>query len=331
MKRILPGSALLLTFCTSFALDTGQPEVRSFIDEMVAEHGFERDALIAVLADAEIKQGIIDAISKPAEKTFTWAEYRKIFITPERVAAGVVFWQEHCKMLARISAKSGVPEEILIGIIGVETYFGRITGKYRVLDALSTLAFKYPPRADFFRQELAQFLLLVREEDMLAGDATGSYAGAMGRPQFMPSSFRAYAVDSTDDGRRDIWNDWTDVAGSIANYFNAHGWQSGADVVAQATLGSGWKGPPPAPANTLTPQSTVAALSRDGVVFETGQSADSDATVLAYAGAEGPEYWVGFDNFFVITRYNRSSMYALAVYQLGQEVAQAMRSVADES
>ncbi len=331
MKRILPGSALLLTFCTSFALDTGQPEVRSFIDEMVAEHGFERDALTAVLADAEIKQGIIDAISKPAEKTFTWAEYRKIFITPERVAAGVTFWQEHCKMLARIADESGVPEEILIGIIGVETYFGRITGKFRVLDALSTLAFKYPPRADFFRKELAQFLLLVREEDMLAGDATGSYAGAMGRPQFMPSSFRAYAVDSTDDGRRDIWNDWTDVAGSIANYFNAHGWQSGADVVAQATLGSGWQGPPPAPANTLTPQSTVATLSRDGVVFETSQSADSDAAVLAYAGAEGPEYWVGFDNFFVITRYNRSSMYALAVYQLGQEVAQAMRGVADES
>ena len=152
MKRILPGSALLLTFCTSFALDTEQPEVRSFIEEMVAEHDFERDALTTVLADAEIKQGIIDAISKPAEKTFTWAEYRKIFITPERVAAGVTFWQEHCEMLAQIAADSGVPAEILIGIIGVETYFGRITGKYRVLDALSTLAFKYPPRAGIFPQ-----------------------------------------------------------------------------------------------------------------------------------------------------------------------------------
>jgi len=331
MKRILPGSALLLTFCTSFALDTEQPEVRSFIDEMVTEHGFEREALTAVLADAEIKQNIIDAISKPAEKTFTWAEYRKIFITPERIAAGVAFWREHCGMLAQVAAETGVPEEILIGIIGVETYFGRITGKYRVLDALSTLAFSYPPRAEFFRKELAQFLLLVREEDMLAGDATGSYAGAMGRPQFMPSSFRAYAVDSTDDGRRDIWNDWTDVAGSIANYFNAHGWQTGADVVAQATLGSDWQGAIRVPANTLTPQSTVAALSRDGVVFATGQPADSDAAVLAFAGAEGPEYWVGFDNFFVITRYNRSSMYALVVYQLGQEVALAMRGPADES
>jgi membrane-bound lytic murein transglycosylase B len=331
MKRILPGSALLLTFCTSFALDTEQPEVRSFIDEMVAEHGFERDALTAVLADAEFKQNIIDAISKPAEKTLSWAEYRKIFITPERIEAGVGFWQEHCDMLAEIAADSGVPEEILIGIIGVETYFGRITGKYRVVDALGTLAFNYPPRAEFFRKELTQFLLLIREEEMPAGDATGSYAGAMGRPQFMPSSFRAYAVDATDDGHRDIWNDWTDVAGSIANYFKAHGWQSGAEVVSRATLGSTWQGPPPAPANTLTPQSTVAALSADGVVFATGQPADGEAALLAYAGADGPEYWVGFDNFFVITRYNRSAMYALAVYQLGQEVARAMQGDSDAS
>jgi membrane-bound lytic murein transglycosylase B len=331
MKRVLPGSALLLTFCTSFALDTEQPEIRSFIDEMVAEHGFERDALTEVLADAEYKQNIIDAISKPAEKTLTWAEYRKIFITPERIEAGVDFWQEHCDMLAEIAADSGVPEEILIGIIGVETYFGRITGKYRVVDALGTLAFHYPSRAEFFRKELVQFLLLVREEQMPAGDATGSYAGAMGRPQFMPSSFRAYAVDATDDGNRDIWNDWTDVAGSIANYFNAHGWQSGAEVVTQATLGSAWQGPPPAPANTLTPQSTVTTLSTDGVVFDTDQPGDSKAALLAYAGTGGPEYWVGFDNFFVITRYNRSAMYALAVYQLGQEVARAMEDDNDAS
>lgn len=324
MIRILLCSALLLTSCTCLALDVEEPGIQSFIDEMVSEHDYDRDALVAALGAAERKQNIIDAISKPAEKTLTWADYRKIFITPERVTAGADFWRENREMLGSIAAQSGVAEEILIGIIGVETYFGRITGKYRVLDALSTLAFYYPPRSAFFRKELAQFFLLVREEGMQAADATGSYAGAMGRPQFMPSSYRAYAVDSTEDGKRDIWNDWTDVAGSIANYFNAHGWQSGAEIVAQATLGSQWEGAPPQVANTLSPQGSVKSLSVDGIVFATELPADSDAALLAFDGADGREYWVGFHNFFVITRYNRSAMYALAVYQLGQEVAREL-------
>lgn len=325
MTRLLPCSALLLICSTSPALDTGEPEIRAFIDEMVAEHDFDRDMLEGALAGAEKKQKIIDAISKPAEKTLTWADYRRIFITPERIAAGVDFWREHEDMLAEIAGRTGVPEEILVGIIGVETYFGRITGSYRVIDALSTLAFYYPPRAGFFRKELVEYFLLVREEGMPADAATGSYAGAMGRPQFMPSSYRAYAVDSTDDGRRDIWENWTDVAGSIANYFEAHGWEAGEEVVAQATLGSRWNRPPPEPANVLSPQGTVGSLSGAGVVFATVQPPNAEAALIAYAGSDGPEYWVGFHNFFVITRYNRSAMYALAVHQLGQEIALAVR------
>jgi membrane-bound lytic murein transglycosylase B len=318
---------LLFSSAVTFAAESGpvvnikQTEVVSFIDEMVSEHEFDRDELEAVLGAAVIRQSILDAISKPAEKTLTWAEYRKIFITPERIKAGVVFWRENNETLSRISTSSGVPEEILVGIIGVETYFGRITGSYRVLDALATLAFQYPPRAKFFRKELKQYLLLVREEDMQATDATGSYAGAMGRPQFMPSSYRAYAIDSTGDGKRDIWDNWADVAGSIANYFNAHGWRSGEDVTAQAMLGGSWKGPVPNPSNTLKPSDTVKSLSQKGVMFATDLPGDSKSQLLTYVGNSGTEHWVGFHNFFVITRYNHSVMYALAVHQLGQEIA----------
>ncbi|MDH3747123.1 MAG: lytic murein transglycosylase B [Gammaproteobacteria bacterium] len=326
MKAILYAGAVLLSFSTVHAVDVEQPEVRTFIDEMVRDHEFDRAELVGTLKQAERKQAILDAISRPAEKTLSWAEYRRIFITPERIEAGADFCRENGDMLAEVAATSGVPEEILVGIIGVETYYGRITGGYRVLDALSTLAFYYPPRAQFFRKELKQYLLLVREEEMPADQATGSYAGAMGLPQFMPSSFRMYAIDSTADGKRDIWNNWTDVAASIANYFNAHGWRSNQPVIAQASLGKRWHGEVPKPENTLTPQDTVRTLSDKGVLFATDLPDDSKTQLLTYEGKDGTEHWVGFHNFFVITRYNRSVMYALAVHQLGQEIAYALES-----
>ena len=320
--RLLAWAALSLCLLnTAHAIDTDRKDVSAFIDEMVTEHGFERTELVEVLSDAIVKQSIIDAISKPAEKKLTWAEYRKIFITPERITAGADFWREHESLLQRISAETGVSIEMIVGIIGVETYFGRITGKHRVLDALSTLAFDYPPRSGFFRRELQQYLLLVREEGLEAEDATGSYAGAMGRPQFMPSSFRAYAVDATGDGKRDIWNNWADVAGSIANYFLRHGWKPGEEIVSRATLSGQWKGEIPKPVNTLKAADTVGSLSKKGVVFATQLESERNAQLLTYAGEDGTEHWVGFDNFFVITRYNRSVMYALAVNQLGIEIA----------
>ena len=326
MKAFLFAAALLLLCSTAGAIDVRKDAVRAFIDEMVREHEFDRAALEKMLKNAERKQSILDAISRPAEKTLSWAEYRQIFITPERIQAGAEFWRENCDTLARIAASSGVPEEILVGIIGVETYYGRITGGYRVLDALATLAFHYPPRSAFFRKELKQYLLLVREEGIAADEATGSYAGAMGRPQFMPSSFRAYAIDSTGDGKRDIWNDWADVAGSIANYFNAHGWRSGQPVIAQAALSSRWSDPAPEPRNTLQATDTVTSLSEKGVLFSTDLPAESATQLLSYEGEDGLEFWVGFHNFFVITRYNHSVMYALAVHQLGQEIARAIEN-----
>lgn len=301
------------------AIDVEIPDVRRFIDSMVSDHAYDRGTLEHVLQQARTQEKILEAIAKPAERIKEWHEYRDIFLTDARVKAGVVFWREHSEDLRRIGEETGVAVEILVGIIGVETYFGRLTGDYRVLDALATLAFEYPPRAKFFRGELVEFLLLVREEGMDATVATGSYAGAMGRPQFMPSSYRAYAVDSSDDGKRDIWSNWADVIGSIANYFVRHGWRTNNQIVTQASLSSQWRGDPPE--NTLKPQETVTSLSHQGVLFATDLPGDNQSQLLTLIGDDGEEYWVGFHNFFVITRYNRSVMYALAVHQLGQEIA----------
>lgn len=302
-------------------LDVTRADVAAFIDEMVSEHGFERDALAETLGQARVKQSIIDKISAPAEKKLTWGEYRRIFLTQERINAGADFWLENRDMLERIERETGVPVAMIVGIIGVETYYGRITGKDRVLDALATLAFEYPRRARFFRSELSHFLVLAREEELDATVPVGSYAGAMGRPQFMPSSFRAYAVDATGDGKRDIWNNWADASGSVANYFLEHGWKTGEEVVAQAALGHTWSGPKPEPKNTLKATETVGTLSQKGVMFATDLAPESPGELLAYEGESGIEHWVGFHNFFVITRYNRSVMYALAAYQLGQSIA----------
>ncbi len=310
---------LLVPAPAAFGIDVERDDVREFIDSMVAEHAYDRVALVAALTAATSQPKILDAISRPAEKTKTWQEYRAIFLTEQRVNAGAEFWRENETALKRISTETGVPCEILVGIIGVETYFGRITGSYRVIDALTTLAFDYPPRAAFFRKELEHFLLLVRDEGMNVTEATGSYAGAMGRPQFMPSSYRAYAVDSSTDGKRDIWTNWDDVIGSVANYFVAHGWKSNDQVVAAATLSKPWKGKPPK--NMLTPEETVKSLSNKGVLFSTELPEDQKTQLIRLDGPDGDEYWVGFHNFFVITRYNRSVMYALAAHQLGQEIA----------
>ena len=320
--------ALLLTCDAAVAIDVERPDVREFIDKMVTEHEYDEKRLLEILSDAKTRDSILEAISRPAEKTLEWHEYRAIFLTEKRINAGIDFWQDHLSELERISEETGVPCEILVGIIGVETYFGRITGNYRVVDALSTLAFDYPRRAKFFRRELEQFLLLIREEGMNASDATGSYAGAMGAPQFMPSSYRAYAVDSSNDGLRDIWSNWSDVIGSVANYFVEHGWQTGNAVVAQATLPDDWKYAPPT--NILRPADSVMSLSRKGVMFLTDLPAEHPTQLLTLEGGEGPEHWVGFHNFFVITRYNRSVMYALAVHQLGQEIALARAMAANE-
>ena len=324
MQRIFIALIAALATGVAGAFDTTRSDVSAFIDEMVEEHAFDRSYLEDAISAAESKQRILDAISRPAEKTKTWPEYRGIFVRPEKIRAGVEFWQTHASDIQAISDETGVTPEILVGIIGVETNFGSNTGGYRVIDALATLAFDYPPRSRFFRQQLEEFLLLVREEGMDALVPTGSYAGAMGRPQFMPGSFRAYAVDSDGDGRRDIWENWRDVLGSVANYFVVHGWQPGNDVATPAEFSDSWQGP--VPANSLKADRTVGTLRSTGVEFESSMTPDHPARIVTLELGDGQEYWVGFHNFFVITRYNRNVMYALAVHELGQAISAEYRT-----
>lgn len=324
IRRAFTLSLLLFSAMSAAAFDAGRDDVGQFIDEMVAEHGYDRDALTAALGAAESQEKILEAIARPAEKRLTWPEYRAIFVRPDKIAAGVEFWQAHADIIAEVSDATGVTEEMLVGIVGVETNFGQRTGGYRVIDALATLAFDYPPRSKFFRSELEQFLLLVREEDMDPLAPTGSYAGAMGRPQFMPGSFRAYSVDFDEDGRRDIWENWRDVLGSVANYFTAHRWQPGDEIAAPVTFNDSWQGP--VPDNGLSANTTIGELRQQGVEFESSLPDAHPARLVTLDRGEGDaEYWVGFHNFFVITRYNRNVMYALAVHQMGQAVAEAYR------
>jgi membrane-bound lytic murein transglycosylase B len=317
---LLAGVACLLTSLPLPAFDTEREDVRAFLDAMGERHGLDRNYVRTVLADGRSQQKILDAISRPAEKVKPWSEYRAIFITPERIAAGEKFWAEHRDRLARISRDTGVPAEYIAAIVGVETYFGRITGSYRVVDALGTLAFDYPPRSKFFRSELEQLFLLARDERLDINTLVGSYAGAMGPPQFIPSSYRAYAVDGDGDGQRDLLNSWDDILASIANYFVEHGWEPGEPVVAAGSLEPG--SPAPDGANSLKLSDTVASLQRRGVVAPIGIGGQTPALLVSLDGAQGPEYWIGFKNFYVITRYNRSVMYALAVHQLGEALAQ---------
>lgn len=320
---VLAGSLLVIT--QLHALDTSRADVQKFIDEMVTEHDFDRDKLTATLAGAEIQQSILDAISRPAERVRPWHEYRQIFITPERIKAGVAFWKEHHETLGRISRDTGVPPEILVGVIGVETYFGRITGRYKVLDALATLGFDYPPRAKFFRRELGEFLLLAREEKLSIGETLGSYAGAMGSPQFIPSSYRAYAKDGDGNERRDLFQSWPDIIASVANYFVAHKWRKNGAVISRAYLSQDFSVMPPKK-NGLKLTSTLGELHAGGLRVASKLPASTKATFIALQGAKKNEYWAGFHNFYVITRYNRSAMYALAVWQLGQAIAAEHRA-----
>ena len=296
-------------------------DVAGFVDSMVADYGFSRSDLLALFGKVERKQAVLDAIARPAEKVKPWHEYRDIFVTPQRVQGGIEFWRANDAALAHASAQFGVPADVVVAIIGVETLYGKNTGTYRVADALTTLAFDYPPRSPFFRNELVQFLLLAREEGVDPLQLTGSYAGAMGYGQFIPSSFRTYSVDFDGDGKRDIWRDPVDAIGSVANYFNRQGWRADGPVVVRAEVVDNRAD---AIANdALALDHTVGTIRALGVTMP-AYADDEPALLLKLDGDAGPEYWVGLHNFFVITRYNKSAMYALAVHQLGELIASAV-------
>lgn len=307
---------------TAVAADYQQsPQVAEFVAEMTRDYGFAGEQLTELFAQVERKQAILDAISRPAEKAKPWKDYRPIFITDKRISKGVEFWKQHEATLARAEAEYGVPAQVIVAIIGVETFYGGNTGSWRVMDALSTLAFDYPPRAPFFRKELREFLLLTREEQVEPLSMTGSYAGAMGLPQFMPSSFRAYAVDFDGDGHINIWTNPTDAIGSVASYFKRHGWQPGQPVASVAKV----KGEQAEQGLTvgLDPVKNVGELRALGWSTVDPLKDDLPVTAFRLEGAEGDEYWLGQPNFFVITRYNRSVMYAMAVNQLAELLVDA--------
>lgn len=296
-------------------------DVTTFIDEMVEEHQFSRQDLETWFADANKKQKIIDAISRPAERTLTWERYRKIFVTSSRINKGVTFWQENQVTLERAEKEFGIPAEIIVAIIGVETRYGQNKGSYRVIDALSTLGFDYPRRAAFFRKELKAFFLLAREQKQDPLSLIGSYAGAMGYGQFIPSSYRAYAIDYTNDGFADIWDNPTDAIGSVANYFKRHGWKTDEPVVVRTRISDDYISS--ILNDALKPKHTVAALNDQGYHPITELVPQQSANVMRLEGELGAEFWMGLHNFYVITRYNHSRLYAMAVWQLSQEIAKA--------
>lgn len=294
-----------------------QPAVKKFISDMVAQHGFSPQRLRAILGQATISDAVLKAISKPAE-SLPWYRYRTLFLQPDRIRLGVKFWKNNRQALLRAQRKYGVPPEIITAILGVETRYGRSTGRYKVLDSLATLAFDYPARSDFFRGELEQFLLLAREQNLDPTTVTGSYAGAMGIPQFISSSYREYAVDFDSDGRADLWTDPADAIGSVANYFNLHGWRTGGLVTLPVQVsGNSYTS---ALGPDLTPNLTPEKLAKLGIRVPIRLPADAEAKLLALEEKNGNEYWLGFRNFYVITRYNNSPLYAMAVYQLAQQI-----------
>ena len=315
MKRILVTAAGLLISLSIHAGYTESAEARAFADKMVSEHGFDRAEINALLAEAEKKQSIIDAMQRPAEKIKPWKDYRKIFITEKRIDEGVDFWRNNREALKQASQQFQVAPEVIVAIIGVETFYGRIKGSFRVIDALATLSFDYPPRSAFFTRQLEEFLLLAREQRHDPLTLTGSYAGAMGYGQFIPSSYRSFAVDFDGDGFADIWENSTDAIGSVANYFAKHGWVMGGPVVVRANVNNDFD---QKLFNQLKLEKTVAELSVLGFTPHESVSPDSKGMPVKLEADEGMQYWLGLNNFYVITRYNHSNMYAMAVHQLSQ-------------
>jgi membrane-bound lytic murein transglycosylase B len=305
----------IILSCTGPIKD--QETVDGFIKQMVTTHQFNEAALTDLFDKVELKQDIIKRISSPSE-SLPWYKYQKIFLKEPRIKSGVQFWRENDGTLAAVEKETGVPAAIIVAIIGVETQYGQNTGHYRVIDALSTLAFAYPPRSQFFRSELENFLLLCREEHIDPLKPTGSYAGAMGMPQFMPSSYRHYAVDFNKDNHRDIWHDPSDVIASIANYFAKHGWQTNQPVIVpfsdrnhKSVLSF----------NYLKENLSFIKSNSTNPNISTPLLSTQKAKTIAFEQENGEELWATSDNFYVITRYNKSPLYAMAVYQLSLAIS----------
>ena len=301
------------------------PNAQQFIDKMVNKHGFDRQQLQEILSQAKRLDSVLrlmdnqaptTSVKPPSGPNGAWLRYRKKFITPDNVQNGVVFWNQYEDALNRAWQVYGVPPEIIVGIIGVETRWGRVMGKTRILDALATLSFNYPRRAEYFSGELETFLLMARDEQDDPLNLKGSFAGAMGYGQFMPSSYKQYAVDFSGDGHINLW-DPVDAIGSVANYFKAHGWVKGDQVAVMAN------GQAPGLPNGFKTRYSISQLAASGLTPQQPLGNHQQASLLRLDVGTGYQYWYGLPNFYTITRYNHSTHYAMAVWQLGQAVALA--------
>lgn len=303
-------------------------EQTAFIDALVEQHQLDRTRLQQLLGSAKVNQEVLEAIQRPWEAK-PWHQYHPIFLTEKRLAAGVAFWQEHEATLARAEAEFGVPAEVIVAIIGVETFYGTYLGKHNVLDTLYTLGFHYPPRATFFRKELGEFFRLTEEEGLPATELQGSYAGAMGYGQFISSSYRHYAIDFDNDGVRDLLTNPIDAIGSVANYFAKHRWQAGAPVAVQL---SATEANAALASEGLKLNSTVAELTKQGLQVPANVSLmpESKAKVFAFELEQGHDYWLGLQNFYVITRYNHSPLYAMVVHQFSQQLARTKQGTSSQ-
>ncbi len=303
--------------------DLSRPEIQSFIATAAEQPPLTRASVTRILRHARPQPSVIDKISSPAESVLPWWQYRAIFLTDKRIAAGVHFWLSHRQILEAVAQEQGVAPEYIVAILGCETSYGSTTGKDKVLDSLATLAFDYPPRSAFFRDELLQFLLLASEAHLNPRSVKGSYTGAMGAPQFMPSSYRHYGVDQDHNQRVDLWDSWSDIFASVANLLKQNGWQSGAPVLTEAQLAPG--AARPVPPRMLDLNETLDSLKALGVTTDSGLPGSTPAVLLAADQATGPALRVGFKNFYVLSRYNRSALYAMAVDDLAHAIAAGVR------
>ena len=312
----------LLLLMSSFYLsgyDFEHPKYELIQKALVEEHNFSAEEIKLIIGQAEKQQKIIDSMNSPAEFTWTWDRYRKLFIEPKRIKNGKLFIKKNLQTLERAEAQFGVPKEVITAILGVETRYGKIMGSYRVLDALSTLSFDYPRRSNFFSQELINLLLLARENNLDIFKLKGSYAGAMGYGQFIPSSYRAYAVDFDNDGSVDLLNSVEDAIGSIANYLFQHGWKSNYPIIWE--VNNSFEGFNPDSVNNVRKKVNFdrKTMSPKNAIDFNFEELNTDVLLLSYETDKSTNYFVGTRNFIAITKYNVSHFYAKAVYDLAQE------------
>lgn len=315
--RLLAGIALSILSLNTMAQDN-IPSVDEFIEQQSETHNLDKTELKKWLDSAVINKDVLEAIQRPWEAK-PWYQYYPIFLTEKRLNAGLKFWEKHEETLEKAERKYGVPAQIIVAIIGVETFYGNYMGKYSVLDSLYTLGFHYPPRAKFFRSELSEFFQLASEEGWDISSAKGSYAGAMGYGQFISSSYRYYAVDFDGDGERNLLTNPVDAIGSVANYFAKHKWQEGQPIAQPLTSDASWS---TVVSEGMKPNTTREKLSQQGFSLPSSDAAapHTSVRVFEFQAEDAKEYWLGYDNFYVITRYNHSPLYAMAVYQFSEQL-----------